>query len=223
MCFDDLLDGVAGRCAVVWKVFEQVADGFGRVGLVGADDAGRAALDPAGDVLAGDASTVRCEDATAVIGDDVSALVERDAVQRDTLVTDGAKDHADGERLVLTGPGDAPRLVQPGLLQAEALDTVGAEDRGGGTPEADVDAAGTIGRLAGPAAQHLDIAADMAVAFSERGAGRVEVHVLGADVDGGVRELTQFTGFLGGELGLRGPPAADHVNAAYTTVRQGLD
>src|SRR5205814_4810375 len=104
------VDGRGGRFGLSIEaagcgVLEEEPDGLGRVLLVRADHAGRAALDPAGAVDA-------VPDATALVRDRAAAVVEGDAGQFDTAVADAAEDEAAGKRLRHVGRHSSLVLVE---------------------------------------------------------------------------------------------------------------
>src|SRR6185437_16692080 len=76
------------------RVLEQQLDRLGRVLLVRADHAARAALDPAGRVR-----PLRAGHAPAVVRDRPARLVERHARQHDAAVADAAQDERARNRL----------------------------------------------------------------------------------------------------------------------------
>src|SRR5439155_22232162 len=97
-------------------VLGQPLDRLGRILLVRADDARRAALDPARAVDAGYGSAALVEDAAAVVADRAAALVEGDVRERDAPVADAAKDEAARDGLALVG-ADGPHVAALGRLE----------------------------------------------------------------------------------------------------------
>ena len=102
-------------------VLEQELDSLGRVLLVGADDAARAALDPAGRVQAG-------LDPAALVRNRPGALVERDAGQPHAPVADAAEDDPARDRLALVGR-DRASVDELVAHEFDRLDRALAEDR----------------------------------------------------------------------------------------------
>src|SRR5204863_393132 len=123
-------------------VLQQELDRLGRVLLVRADYARRAALDPAGAV---DARL----DAAALVGDRATLLVENHARQPDAVVADAAEDEPTRQRLVLVRRHGAVVRVELVADELDSLDPLLAEDRHGRVEEAEDDAA----RLAPKAAR----------------------------------------------------------------------
>src|SRR5205085_604534 len=78
---DGTIEGAADPQRAVGGVGQQGGDRLPGVVLVGADDAGRAALDPAGDVLARRRRPV-AQDPARLVGDRAGALVDRQPGQR---------------------------------------------------------------------------------------------------------------------------------------------
>ncbi len=100
------------------QVGQQAAHGLGGVGFVRADHTRRSALEPPGDVLAWLRLAVRAEHAPVGVRNRVRALVERHSGQRHALIPDAAQHHLDRQPLILAGPDQPPRGVQPGPLQS---------------------------------------------------------------------------------------------------------
>ena len=97
---DLLAAGLAGcGSAPASQVLDEAADGLLGVALVGAEDAGRAALDPADGVDAGQRLAVGREHPAALVGQHEVALVERHVGQRHGPVADRAQDEAALDRL----------------------------------------------------------------------------------------------------------------------------
>ena len=121
------VDGCCGRLGL-WlepsggDVLEQELDGLGRVLLVRADHARRAALDPAGAVDA-------VPHAAALVRDRAGALVEGDAGQLDAAVADAAEDEPALERLGLVSRDRALVLVEDVADELDPLDPLVPEDR----------------------------------------------------------------------------------------------
>src|SRR3954451_9580283 len=103
------------------EVGEQLVDGFLRVLLVGPDHARGAALDPTDGVEAGHLPAIAVVDPTAVVVDQAASVVERDALDRDALVSDRAQDQAALDRLALASVDGAepPGVVALQLIAAD--------------------------------------------------------------------------------------------------------
>src|SRR6478735_5727914 len=142
---------VGGRVELAGlAVLEDAGDGVGRVLLVGADDAGGAALDPADDVFADLVLAALAKDAAAEVADQAAALVEGDAGQRRAAVADRAQDEAAGDDLLLAGR-DGAAVLDPVLDDADAGHATVlalAEDLDRGAEEAQLDAVMVAVRLA---------------------------------------------------------------------------
>ena len=121
-------------------VLEQELDRLGRVLLVRADHAARAALDPAGAVHARDRHAGVVEHAAAVVPDRRAALVERDARHRRAPVADAPQHEPARDHLALVGRhgADPPARVRDELVphDLDRLDPAVAEDRDRGDAEA---------------------------------------------------------------------------------------
>ena len=227
------------------QVGEQAADGLGRIGLVGADHAGRTALEPPGHVLAGQWAPVRAEHPPGGVRHDGVALVERDAVQRDALIADRPEHQLRVKGLQFPSALERTAPVEAGALQHDPGDPVGAGNLHRPQPEPDGERPlGTVLRPAGglrtlpgcravsalprrPFPDHDHVAADTAVRLGERRAlaGPVEgvrVGLGGRDDDLDAGQLTQLTQLLGGELGVRGAAPPDHVHLTNLAGLQSL-
>ena len=142
--------------APLWKpararVLEQSLDGLGRVLLVGADHAGRAALDPAGAVEARHRCSGLVEDASLDVRNRRGPFVERHAGNPGAAIADAPKDDAARENLAsLAGHsanGAALVGLEPVLDELHRLDPVVAQDRDRRGAKAQSDRASLARRL----------------------------------------------------------------------------
>src|SRR5205823_8572313 len=139
------IDGGGGRLGLRLEpsrggVLEQELDRLGRVLLIRADHARRAALDPAGAVDAG-------LDATTLVRDRAARGVEPHARQLDSVVAHAAEDETARERLVLGRRHSTGVRVELVADELDSLDSLLAEDRHGGVEEAENDLARLALRL----------------------------------------------------------------------------
>ena len=202
---EQLLDRLGGRRRIAplqqsgARVLEQQLDGLGRVLLVRADHAARAALDPARAVDAGHAG-----DASILVRDRRAPRVERDSGELDAEVADAAEDDAARDRLALVrrlGAHAAVRVGdQPVADHLDRLDALVAEDRDRRDAETQPDRAPLpSGRPLRVLAQHLDVSARVGVVLERRLARRSSSSAAGSTMHVGVGELAELLELRRGE------------------------
>ena len=206
-----------------------MSDAVHRVGFIGADNAGRAALDPARDIhprhcCAG----VVIDHPPVLIGNDAGAFVKRHARQTVALVADGAEDHLNREFLVHAGSpraqGAALVFDQLVLLQAHALDLTVAHDfdRRDKKPDPDFAPPSALA-LVQMCGQDINIALMDGRSLVQKFLAEIvhdQVRRMDDQVDLG--DLGQLADLRIGERGLGRAPPAQQKNLLDRALGQGL-
>ena len=138
-------------------------------------------------------------------------LVDRQAGQRRAEVAHRADDEVGRQHVQLAGAHRPALAVDRGALHLHAGDPVLAEQPHGPGEEAQAQpGTARLGHVVGPAAQHGEIAGDVAVGRRRSSAARVELEVGCVDQHRRAVQLAELAQFLGGERACAGPAPAQH-------------
>ena len=221
--------------AALPQVLGEARDRLLGVALVGAEDAGRAALDPADGVDARERLALRGQRAAGAVGQHEGALVERHVGQRHRPVADGAQDEAGLDRLdrAVDRAGAQRAVVAADELVAAHVDGLHAAvaadlDRRG--QEAQLDPARRAGMRARPpdpansrSSSTFLRAVKVPSSASHCDRDRVELDVGGVHVQGDAVEPAELAQLGAREGGLRGPAAAEHDDLLDPAGAQRLE
>ena len=169
------------------SVLEQELHRLGRILLVGADHAARAALDPAGAVHTRYRRARVVQDTADIVPDRRPPVIERNAGHGRAPITDAAQHQPTRNHLALVGGHrvDPTARIRDQLVpdDLDRLDAAVAQDRHGRDAEAQAQRLRpALGRAHGNLAQQLDIAPrDHRVVLQGRGARGVQLQVGGVD------------------------------------------
>src|SRR5262249_47515660 len=211
------------------SVLEQELGRLGRVLLVRADHARRAALDPTCAVQTGNGCTRAVDDPASHVRHRPRGFVERGAGERDAVVADAPEDDAAGEHLALVGRHRAHATARVRLQsvvdELDALHALGPEYRHRRHAEAKpYESRLACGRTRSELAQDVHVAAHDRGRSRKLGlAGGVELQLGGIDGDVRAGELAHLLELGRGPGRLHGAAPSEHDELADAGADDRLD